>query len=47
MFFFFEVGNSSLVHIDNYKKYIIVLGEGPTKGPTITAEVEYYINFTR
>ena len=28
----FGVDNSSCVHIDNKKKYILVLGEGPTQG---------------
>ena len=34
-------------HIDNKKKYILVLGIGPTKGLeyTITAEKMYSINF--
>ena len=37
------------VHVDNKKKDILVLGEGPTQGldnTTITAEVKYPINFT-
>ena len=38
------------MHIDNKKKVIIVLGEGPTQrldGTTITAEAKYSINFSR
>ena len=38
------------MHIDNRKKDILVLGKGPTQGlgdTTITAEVEYSINFSR
>ena len=40
---------SSSVHVDNKKKYILVLGEGPTQGldgTTLTAEKKYSINFT-
>ena len=40
---------SSSVHVDNRKKYILILGEGPTKGlddTTLTAEKKYSINFT-
>ena len=35
-------------HIDNKKKYILVLGVGPTQGleHTLTAEKMYSINFT-
>ena len=35
-------------HIDNKKKYILVLGKGPTQGleHTLTAEKMYSINFT-
>ena len=46
----FGVDNSSSVHIDNKKKYILVLGEGPTQGlddTTTTAEAKYSINFPR
>ena len=45
----FGVDNSSSVHIDNKKKYILVLGKGPTQGvddTTVTA-AEYSINFSR
>ena len=44
------VDNSSLVHIDNMKKVILVLGKGPTQGlhdTTIRAEAEYVISFSR
>ena len=39
---------SSLAHIDNKKKYILVLGIGPTQGlgHALTAEKMYSINFT-
>ena len=40
---------SSFVHIDNKKKYIVNLGEGPTHvldNTTLTAEKKYLINFT-
>ena len=40
---------SSSVHVDNKKKYILILGEGPTQrldGTTLTAEKKYLINFT-
>ena len=40
---------SSSVHIDNKKKDILLLGEGPTQGldgTTLTAERKYSINFT-
>ena len=39
---------SSFAHIDNKKKNILVLGEGPTQGleHTLTAEKLYSINFT-
>ena len=43
------MGSGSSVHIDNKKKDILVLGEGPTQGldeTTITAEAKYYINFS-
>ena len=39
---------SSSVHVDNKKKYILILGEGPTQGldgTTLTAEKKYSINF--
>ena len=41
---------SSFVHVDNKKKDILVLGEGPTQGlddTTLTAEAKYCINFTQ
>ena len=44
------IDNSSSVHSDNKKKYILVLGEGPTQGldnTTTTAEAKYSINFSR
>ena len=39
---------SSSTHFDNKKKYILVLGKGPTQGSehTLTAEKMYSINFT-
>ena len=40
---------SSSVHVDNKKKYILILGEGPTQGlddTTETAEKKYSVNFT-
>ena len=40
---------SSIVHVDNKKKYISVLGEGPTKvldDTTLTAGKMYSTNFT-
>ena len=40
---------SSSVHIDSKKKYILILGEGPTQGlngTTLTAEKKYSIYFT-
>ena len=44
----FGIDTSSSAHIDNKKKYILVLGKGPTQGleHTLTAEKMYYINFT-
>ena len=41
---------SSSVHIDNERKGILILGEGPTQGldgTTLTAEAKYPINFTQ
>ena len=38
---------SSSVHIDNKRKDILILGEGPTQGlddTTLTAEAKYPIN---
>ena len=46
----FGADNNSLVHIDNKKKDILVLGKGPTQvlnETTITAEAEYSINFSK
>ena len=43
------VDMSSSVHVDNKKKYILVLGEGPTQeldDTTLTAEKKHSINFT-
>ena len=40
---------SSSVHVDNMKKDILILGEGPTEGldgTTLTAEKKYSISFT-
>ena len=39
---------TSSTHIDIKKKYILVLGKGPTQGfeHTLTAEKMYNINFT-
>ena len=45
----FGVDMSSSVHVDNKKKDILILGEGPTQGvdgTTLTAEKKYSINFT-
>ena len=44
----FRVNMSSSAHIDNKKKYIIVLGKGPTHEleHTLTAEKMCSINFT-
>ena len=41
---------SSSVHIDNKNKDILILGIRPTQGlddTTLTAEIEYFINFSR
>ena len=45
----FGVDMSSSSHIDNQKKYILILGKGPKKGleHTLAAEKLYSINFTR
>ena len=43
------VDMSSFVHVDNKKKDILILDEGPTQGldnKTLTAEKKYSINFT-
>ena len=44
----FGVDMSSSVHVDNKKKYILILGKGPPQGLeyTLTAEKMYLINFT-
>ena len=45
----FGVHDSCPTHTDNRKKDILILGKGPTNelnDTTITAEVEYSINFT-
>ena len=44
----FGADTSSSVHIDNKKKYILVLGTEPSQGleHTLTAERMYSINFT-
>ena len=45
----FGVDMSSSIHVDNKKKYILILGEGPTQrldGTTLIAEKMYSINFT-
>ena len=40
---------SSSPHIDNKKKYILILGKGPAQGleHTLTAEKLYSINVTK
>ena len=40
---------SPSVHIDNKKKYIFILGKGPTQGlnDTVLTEPQYSINFSR
>ena len=40
---------SSSTKIDNRKKYILILGRGPTQGleNTLSAEKMYSINFTK
>ena len=46
----FEADMSSSVHVDNKKKDILILGEGPTQrldDTTLTAEERYSINFTK
>ena len=45
----FGADMSSSVHINNKKKYILILGKGATNGLDdiiLTAEKEYSINFT-
>ena len=44
----FGVNMSSFVHVDSKKKYILILGEGPTQGLDgiiLTAEKMYLIDF--
>ena len=45
----FEIDMSSSPHIDNKKKYILILGKDPTEGLKHTSNVEklYSINFTK
>ena len=46
----FGADMSSSVHVDNKRKDILILGEGPTQGlddTTLTAEPKYSINFTQ
>ena len=45
----FGADMSSFVHVDNKKKDILLLGEGPTQGldDTISAEAIYPIKFTQ
>ena len=45
----FGVDISSSPHIDNKKKYILILGKGPTQGLeyTLATEKLYSINFTK
>ena len=44
----FGLDMNSSAHVDNKKKYIFILGKGPTQGlkHTLTAEKMYSINFT-
>ena len=45
----FGVGMSLSPYLDSKKKYILILGHGPTKGleHTVTAEKMYSIDFTK
>ena len=45
----FGVDMSSSPYLDNKKKYILILGNGPTKGleHAVTAEKMYSINFAK
>ena len=46
----FGVDMSLSVHIDNKKKYILILGRGPAQGLnniTLTAEAQYSVNISR
>ena len=45
----FGVDNNSLTHTGNRKKYILVLGKGPTQrldNTAVTTEAKYSINLT-
>ena len=44
----FGVDMSCSIHVDNKKKYILILGKGPTQGfeHTLFAEKMYWINVT-
>ena len=45
----FGVDMSSFAHVDNKKKYILILGKAPIQGlgeDSLTAEKMYWINFT-
>ena len=47
-FIIFGVDMNSLVHIDNEKKFILIIGKRPTQGlddTALTAEKEYAIHF--
>ena len=49
-FIIFQADMSSSVHIDNKRKAILILGEGPTQAlhdNTLTAEATHHINFTQ
>ena len=49
-FIIFGIDMSSSVHIDNKRKDILILGEGPPQGlddTTLTTKVKYPINFTQ
>ena len=46
----FKVGNSYSMHIHNKKKYVLILGEGPTQrldGTTKIADAKYSKNLSR
>ena len=49
-FIIFRADMSSSMHIDNRKKDILILGEGPTQGlynTILTAETKYPINYSQ
>ena len=49
-FIIFGIDMSSSVHIDNKRKDILILGEGPPQeldDTTLTTKVKYPINFTQ